>query len=422
MRRTMCLSLLSGAVIGLGGAGVATAETEAWTNANSDEVRALVAEMVADSENRSSLLQSGGTAGHDGKFFLASSDGNFRLNVGGQVQFRYIANFRDDDSDSGEDDFESGFQTRRTKLEFSGHAWDPDLYYKVVGAFDRDGGDFELEDAYVGMKLDNGWKIQWGQFKVPLLREELVSSKYQLAIDRSTTNEFFTGNRTQGIMGVYADEAWSLALSFNDGANSVNSDLGQDNSDYAFTGRFEWLISGDWSQFKDFTSERGSESGMLLGGAVHYQDGPDRPGVSETELVIYTVDFSWEGDGWNLFGAFVGQYIDPDTGGERDDFGFVVQGGYYFTETFEGFARFDYLILDDDVAAVEEDEVPVLTVGFNEYLHGHGAKFSVDLQWYFEQTTGSIDLGAGGGDTGIGRLGSTNEDEVILRAQFQLLF
>ena len=70
---------------------------------NSDQIRATVAEMLADAETRTSLL-SAGDAGHDGGFFLAG-DG-FKLSIGGNVQFRYMANFRDDRA--GQDDFESG--------------------------------------------------------------------------------------------------------------------------------------------------------------------------------------------------------------------------------------------------------------------------------------------------------------------------
>jgi len=107
MRRAMCLSLSVGAAIGLS-AGAAFAAEENTTNQNAglsaDETRALVAEMLADAETRSSLLQNSATAGHDGKFFLASPDGNFRLNIGGQIQFRYNTVFLDDDTRTAGDD------------------------------------------------------------------------------------------------------------------------------------------------------------------------------------------------------------------------------------------------------------------------------------------------------------------------------
>src|SRR5690606_11755439 len=156
-----------------------------------------------DAQTRSSLLQSGMTGGHDGKFFLGSADGNFRLEVGGQLQFRYMANFRDDDfaddpatpQDESDDDNTLGFQARSTKIWFAGHIFDPNLYYKIQGAFNRAGGDMALEDAYVGYRFENGLDLRWGQFKAPFLREELVSSTKQLAVERSIVNEFFNQDR-----------------------------------------------------------------------------------------------------------------------------------------------------------------------------------------------------------------------------------
>ena len=92
----------------------ATLSTHALAqSASPDEVRAIVAEMVADADERSSLL-AGGTAGHDGGFYLASDDGAFKLGINGFVQFRYYAGFRDEDNTVGDaDDFSSGFQMRR---------------------------------------------------------------------------------------------------------------------------------------------------------------------------------------------------------------------------------------------------------------------------------------------------------------------
>lgn len=425
MRQTACLSLLAGAAVSFGGANVAAAD-EAWTSSNADEVRALVAEMVADADSRSSLLQSGG-AGHDGKFFLGSPDGNFRMNVGGQVQFRYILNFTDDVDDDpltpqneAEDDFEPGFQTRRTKLNFGGHVFNPDLFYYVQGAFDRSaGGTFRLEDAYVGMNLDGGLSVRWGQFKAPLLREELVSSKRQLAAERSIVNEFFSQNRSQGIELAYADEMWRVKGMFSDGLNSANTDIGTESADWGLTARGEFLASGQWDQFDAFTSERGSEMGVMVGGALHWQDGPDRPtGPAETSVFQYTIDASVAGDGWNLFGAFIGRSSDPDGAQSRDDFGYVIQGGWYLSEEFEIFGRWDHLLLDDDFAA--EDDFQTVTAGVNYYLHGHAAKFTVDLNWYLDSSADAF--GPGAAFSGLGHLASSEDDQVAIRAQFQLLF
>ncbi|HYE01658.1 MAG TPA: porin, partial [Phycisphaerales bacterium] len=157
------LVLLAGAALGLGGVAMAAEPT----TIDRDEVRAVVAEMLADAETRSSLLQGGASAGHDGKFFIASNDGNFRLNLGGQIQFRYIINFSDEDNALTEDEFDTGFQTRRTKLDFTGHVINPNWTYRVLTNFDRANGNAFLEDAFVEYRFASGMRARWGQFKLP---------------------------------------------------------------------------------------------------------------------------------------------------------------------------------------------------------------------------------------------------------------
>lgn len=434
MSQTKSLVMLAGAALTLGGA--AFAEQAAWS-ANVDEVRALVAEMMSDAQTRSSLLQSGATAGHDGKFFLASPDGNFRLNVSGQMQFRYYASFLDDDTPDV-DDLEFGFENRRTKLNFAGHVFDPNLFYEIQGGFDRNGGAFTLEDAFFGYNWDNGFALRAGQFKAPFMREELVSSKYQLAVDRSVLNEEFNQGRSQGIELSYRADWFSGYFAFTDGFASANTNFQADPADFALTGRVEFLLGGDWKQFRDFTSPRGSEFGVMIGAAAHYEQAPDVDGNPRAWFLPYTVDISVEGDGWNLFGAFVGQHSDNDLPGaagvEADNFGFVVQGGVYLTEELELFGRYDMIIPDDDNVG-GDDTFNVITAGINYYLHGHAAKFTLDVAYYIDETTGSslgfmgpnssnVDAngGATGGNTGIGMLGSAEEGQFTVRAQFQLLF
>lgn len=437
MIRTMSLSLLAGTVLSFGATSVALAD--ATSSANSDEIRALVADMLADAETRSSLLQSGGVAGHDGKFFLASPDGANRLNVSGQWQFRYTANFRDDDAG---DDFEPGFSNRRTKLRFDGHVFN-DFYYRVQLAFDREGGGAFLEDAYVGYEFDNGLRMQAGQFKLPFLREELVSSAKQLTADRSYANELHNQGRSQGIQLTWAAENWRIMGAFSDGFNSANTDFNSAmEADWGLTARFEFLGGGNWAQFDDFTSPRGSEGlAWLIGAAVNWQGGFGGSDATGTvgvdsdagQAFSWTIDGSLEGDGWNVFGAFIGRHADADFNAtipgavatsSVDEFAFVLQGGIYVTEDIEPFLRWDALLPDDVAGGGSDDMFNVLTVGANWYLHGHAAKFTFDLQWFIDEPAdsnfGSLGLPA---NTGIGYLGSGMEDsEFVLRAQFQLLF
>ncbi len=401
-------------------------------NNNTDEIRAIVAEMLADADTRSSFLQSGGGGGgggHDGKhFFLADASDSFRLEFDGQVQFRYIATFVDEDPVVNSDEFESGFVNTRTALGFSGHIFDKEFIYRVSGAFDRSGGGFNLEDAYAGHVFENGLILLWGQLRMPVLWEDVIHEAHALAVDQSVVNAVFRQDRSQGVWLHYSADEWRGWFGFSDGLRSEDTDLLGDGSDWALTLRAEFKFAGEWSQFDDFTSPPGSNFGLKLGLATHWQDGPDNSALfPETLLGAYTADLMIEGDGWNAFIAGVGLHSDPDGGEETDDFGVVVQGGFMLPDTdWELFGRYDAVIPDGDRPG--DDTFNTVTAGANYYLHGHAAKFTADIQWFLDDTAGndlvsSIATG-GGGSVGnrIGLLPTANEDEIAIRIQFQLLF
>jgi hypothetical protein len=416
-------------------AGLAAA-APAFAQTSTDTVRAQVAEMMADAETRSSLLAAG-DAGHDGRFFIAG-DG-FRLNIGGQIQFRYILSFRDDENEG--DDFSNGFQTRRTKIDLNGEIRN-DWFFRVLGAFERDGGSFVLEEAFAGYKFANGVKARWGQFKLPLLREELVSSGRQLAVERSLMNEAFTQDRSQGIELSYATENWRIAAAFSDGLDSENTDFNDagptsgspfivtGEAEYAFTARAEFMVSGnDWKVWDDFTAQKGQDFGFLIGLAAHWQQSTQTPSPTDvdTDTLVVTADLSFEGDSWNLFAAGVLRWQEQSALGVSDtdvtDYGFVIQGGWRFAENTEVFARWDAIFADSDRPGFTsgEDNFNFLTIGLNQYYAGHAAKATIDLVWSFQDTTNLVNSSLLP-NSGTGLLGDKEENEVAIRAQFQLLF
>jgi hypothetical protein len=422
--------MLAGAALGL------SATSAMATTTSNDEVRAVVAEMLSDAETRSSLL-AGGDAGHDGRFYIAG-DG-FRLNIGGMLQFRYVANFREDDAVTAgnPDDFTHGFQTRRSKIDFNGEL-NKDWFFRL--RLSNDLGDSAAVDyAYAGYKFANGLKVTWGQFKLPLLREELISDAKQLAAERSLTNGVYSQGYSQGVEFAWEAEQIRFFAAFSDGLNSRNTDFNSrentggfttsGQADYAFTGRVEFLGSGNWKQFEDFTAAKGGDFGWLIGAAAHWQQS-DNTGLAldtDRQTFEYTVDASVEGDSWNLYGAFIGRHQENRFAGsdtDTDDFGAVVQAGWRFAENTEVFARWDAIFLDDDRLAPgtdDEDTYNFLTVGFNQYYAGHAAKATIDAVYAFERTDGLFTTGALP-NTGVGLLGSSDDGEIVLRLQFQVVF
>lgn len=392
------IALLAGAAVGL------TAGVQAQSL---DSSRAYSAEVLSQAQSHTSTLAA------------AADDA---VHLGGQIQFRYLVNFRDDDALVEDTTF--GFQTRRTKLWAEGMV-NEEFGYKIQGNFDSGDGSFGLENAFVTYKVNDQSSLQWGQFKLPFAREELVSSGKQLAVERSITNEAFNQDYSQGVQWNYGGENFRVSAAFSDGFATRNTEFTSVNeADFAVTGRFEYMWSGDWKQFDDFTSWKGSAYAGMLGAAAHWQSGGSTHAAPNTttadvDVLGFTVDASAEGDGWNAFGSFVYRSADPAGGSSTDDFGFVLQGGWMATENFEIFARWDSIFPDDSIAGSDQ-EFNTLTAGVNYYVipQSHAAKFTADIAYYIDSPGLSIAPTSGG----TALLPSNEDGQFAFRFQFQVLF
>ena len=395
------------------------AQGDNWLNERrAEEVKGLVHEVLSDAETRATLLQDGVNAGHDGKFYLQSNDGSFRLNVGGQMQFRYIWNH---DGDRDDEDV-TGFQFRRIKLNFDGHVGDPRIGYKVVLGTDRDSGDVSIDDAIISYAINDNWTVLGGKFKLPFLRQELVSSSRQIAVDRGITTDYFSVKRAEQIQLQYNNERLRVAVAFSDGANTGFSDYDSSwmdfdedfddspyDAEYAFTGRVDYqLLGDDWNGLKQ-TSAQGLDTEQALafiGAAAHYERNEDDFG---DPVFGWTIDGSYQTGPLGLFAAVMGVHSDGDDS-DVDQYGFLAEGGYMVNEQVEPFVRWEYLDYDDD-----GDELQAVTAGVNYYVRGHAAKFTGDVVWVYDGGVGS--------NSGLGLASSgDDDDQVVFRGQFQLLF
>jgi hypothetical protein len=233
----------------------------------------------------------------------------------------------------------------------------------------------------------------------------------------------FGQDRSQGIWTHYQGEEIRFWLGFSDGLRSANTDLEEDPADWAFTGRGEFKFAGDWAEFGSFTSARGKDLSGKFAIAAHYQGSENEPGSTDAKVLAYTTDVMLKGDGWNAFGAFVGLNTDVDGGDTTDDFGIVVQGGIHLSDEVELFGRYDVVMPDSNRTG--DDDFNTITAGFNYYLYGNAAKFTLDAQYFLDATTGN-DLVTSTIDSGrakrIGLLPSGEDGQLAIRAQFQILW
>ena len=237
-------------------------------------------------------------------------------------------------------------------------------------------------------------------------------------------NYIFTGGYTDGLILDYLGDQFHGMFSYNDGINenvfgsyaTGHMPALTPDTDFAFTVRGEWLAMGTWDQFMDFTSPSGEETGVMVGGAIHWQTSEDdSPAVVDVETLILTLDGSFEFGGGSLFASYTYADQDVPTGapfGDLEQSAILVQGGYYITDEWEGFLRYEWADLD----ATTLEDVNILTVGATRYFAGHNAKWTTDLGFAMDEVS------LAPGITGYRDDGPDEDGQVVIRTQLQIVF
>jgi len=400
------------------------ASGDRWlTEQRAGEIRGLVQDVLADADSRSTLQGSGMTAGWDKGFFLASPDGNYRLNIGGYAQFRYIYNYRDDPG-AGQDSNTKGFENARTNLIFTGHVVDPSWTFRVQGDFGRD-GTLSLLDAYMVKSFENGLYLLAGQVKVPMMRETLVSETNLLAVERSIIEREFGAGRTQGVAVGWGNDLLKLIFAYTDGhpaTGGFNTPFNTRSTEWSFTGRADLKLAGDWSQWNSLTSFPGEEFAAFVGAAAHYQR--DEYGTPDPELDVFlwTVDGSLHFGGAHLFASFTGRHIESASGSavDLDQYGLVVQGGFFVTPTVELYGRYEWGDADGS-----DKDLSVMTVGANWYIARQQIRLTADVGYGFNEVSdffGNGLLGPGSSSAGWLPDAAGEDGQFVFRSQLQVTF
>jgi len=467
------------------------------TEERASQIRGVVQDVMADADTRSSLQATAATSGYNNGFFIASPDGNFKLQVNGQVQVRSSYAWATNSSwnaaravDPNATKAQYGTEIRRAKLSFSGNVVDPSWQYRVTMAYLPQGSQFatlssspyttagansgngsastaNLEDAYINKDMGNGMSLMMGQFKSPFLREELVTSANQLGVERSVVNQMFSTGWTDGIQFTAKNDSLMGMFSFNNGGNNANfATQNMSNTDtgaftqYAITGRVQWLAFGNWAQFNDMTSMRGGGQGLMIGAAFNWQHGGNQnsdttsslfgdsgvaSGNTDAGFFTYTADASWDLGGANLYGAFFGNFTSSlpteqpggTNGSSIQSYGALVQGGYFISDNTELFASWQWYETVNQNSGTNTSNDPMVSpgnvfsaqmnniysAGVNVYLTKN-VKFTFDAGWAMNGIVynGGIYNQAVAGTNYQVSGNSSNGGEWVGRAQVQLVF
>ena len=325
-----------------------------------------------------------------------------------------------------------GFETTRAALNFSGTLAGVAFYNARLdwSPYNTNGGgglsNDPLEWAYGGWHINDNWSASVGRQKMDVMRSFMVNAEDQQAIERSSYSYYWaTSQITNGVKLSGNWDQFRMNGMFSNGAsnaaNNGNNPWSNNDHGWAVTGRGEWLLKGDWSQFDRIGSSKGETAGMLLGVGGGYLKNQDSDGESNW---LISGDLSYEADGWNAYGSATWGNNEPAGGGnDRDSFGFEVGAGMYMDDDNELYGRWQWLTPGQGAGAVSA-KLNIATLGWNHYLAGPNTKLSVDWNWCFSDPTLANSLGAGGGGyTGWWANGAqSNGSQWLLRTQLQISF
>ena len=353
---------------------------------------------------------------------MQSTDGRYLLHPWFQIQFRNTTTFREDAKQGGTaDDTQNGFEVRRMKFGFDGNAISTDLTYNLQFAVDRKTGNVQLEMAYAKYHFaDTPFSIRGGQFKEALDHEQLLASKFFVSADRTYTDDVFIGGEgfVQGV-GVVYDKGGAIRgeADFTDGIKNFNNNF-QDyptsgiTADWGTNGRVEFKVFGDWSDYDHFAAY-GTKKPLLVLGAA-----PTTPKLATLEFSrTWLMRSSSAGTVWVSMAHILAATPRPIRSAHSPAIPTTrpfAQISYAIGTHWEPFAQYEFLNFDNHTFPSNvTNNINVIRAGVSYYLYGHNAKLTVDATY--------LPNGTPIADDGNGILLNPNHNEIVGRAQFQLL-
>jgi phosphate-selective porin OprO and OprP len=353
---------------------------------------------------------------------FVTSDSLFSLNFQFRIQNRAAMVTKSLD-DLEAESFE--FRTRRLRLKFEGFVYDPKLTYYIQLSFSRGDMDWRstdnsavnnspnvVRDAVVYYTPVPGFKLGFGQTKLPGNRQRVVSSGDLQFADRSIVNATFNIDRDFGFFAAFSKNYFALkgAITSGEGRNALNS-----NSGLAYTGRIEILPFGKFTGNNDYIEgdlEREKSPKLSLAATFHYNDKAMRQaGQLGNDLYATAGIRSFEADallkyhGWAWYNEYIKRTSDTPvtvlaTDPAKTRFiyvgeGYLTQLSYLFDSNWEVAARYTAIspnkaiFNNDDFPGIREKKVEQVEAGVTKYLVGHRVKVQGNI--IYNSQTNRID-------------------------------
>ena len=273
---------------------------------------------------------------------------------GGVLQIRYTFNHRRELS--GETANTSRFSVPRARFILDGGLTDYLSFRVRVGVLS--GGNARFEQAYADAKLTEQLTLRAGILYLNASIGDAPAPQDAQAIDYSQYGlQTSGGNAAAAGARATFDRVRAQAF-FSNGLRTAFSEFAAPiDARLAVTGRVEGrLFTKDgFSRFETESSFRGSDLGLRVGAAAHYQQGRVDGTLPHGDLQQYTADVTLEGSGFNVIVAGRFLRVHPQAGNTTHDPGLLAQAGVFVHERVELWTRYDALYSDGQVHSFPDD-------------------------------------------------------------------
>ncbi|MFT4762654.1 MAG: phosphate-selective porin OprO/OprP [Paraglaciecola sp.] len=347
---------------------------------------------------------------------ITAADSSMQLKIG----FRFQSLFNSQGALGENEEWESSFLIRRSRLKFSGWAFNPNVKYKVEMALSnkdlKSSSDFEetseapkiILDAVVKWKFHENFTLWAGQTKLPGNRERVVSSQKLELVDRSLVNSIFNIDREMSVQlhGKYKVGNSVIkpivSWSFGEGRNVTMNNVGG----YNYTGRLEYMPFGDFASKGDYFEgdlKREKKPKLSIGATINVNQGASRQKQSgkflidaagdylEHDLRTFFVDMMFKYNGFSILGEYAHKEVTDMKTNDFSNFeslidangrsyytgsGLNVQAGYLFKKNWQVVGRFTTVSPNYEISFTGINEY---TLGISKYIVEHNLKVQSDV-------------------------------------------
>ena len=347
---------------------------------------------------------------------ISGKDSTWSMNFSARVQYLTSTTWQEK-GDSSYGGPQSNSLIRRSRLNFKGFAYHPNLTYKIELALsnrDISGGSKYTSnapriilDANVRWKFYKNWSIQFGQAKLPGNIERVISSSKLALVDRSLLNSKFNIDRDFGLQLKHKfnlSEKFivkeTFAISQGEGRNISKGNIGG----HQYTVRLDLLPFGDFKSDGDYEGDdlrREKKPKLLLGVAYDYNNDAVKTrsnmgsymrtdyGLFETDIKTFFINSHFKYKGF----SFMGEYADRNTDdvfsknsdgnltGDVVNVGSAIslQTGYVLPSNIAITGR--YTNINFDKIVTNNNDITQYTLGLSKYVEKHKLKIQSDMTY-----------------------------------------